>query len=422
MSNHQTSRRRRDGLLALRWFVHVVFICMVIVWAAHPEDPSRLFRRLMFPCTGLFIMVMAIPAIRGKVLALLRSRLRVADLILWNLLLGFVLCELLLRGIGGLMSSPLLASPNAGSDRRIHLWRGRPHGTFNGKTLNALGLFDDDFQVERQAGVRRVAALADSFGVGVVPFEQNFLTLLDEYVDASCETEVLNFGIATLGPTDYLHLWRTEVRRYDPDQVLLCFFVGNDIEKQRHRRSILHTDSMLIFTMFKRLRAVSGEARNWEVMKPERPTFSEGAFREIELDRLAFCKRKLGDREGKAYEATFRVLKTISDEIGPRLCVAIVPDEFQVNDALYESLVGDRAGEYERRLPNKRLAEFFDRLGIPHLDLLEPLLLAQRDAPTYKPRDTHWNRLGNEVAARALADWLGDLPQARGGTDHDPSG
>ena len=81
---------------------------------------------------------------------------------------------------------------------------------------------------------------------------------------------------------------------------------------------------------------------------------------------------------------------------------------FQVNDALFESLLG-RVREptaYDRFYPQRRIGEWCAERRISVLDLLEPLRSAEATTTTYRPRNTHWNARGNRVAGEELATFL----------------
>jgi hypothetical protein len=313
--------------------------------------------------------------------------------------------EIALRVSSHLSDSPLLAPPNANAQERIAQWRGRPGAELNGKRLNALGFMDDEFQLAKPDDVRRVAAFGDSFAIGVVPYAENFLTLLDDGLDARQPTEVMNLGIVSTGPEDYLYLWRTEVRPYRPDLVLLCIFVGNDIRAPRES-SLLHRDSLLAFAVPGRLWSVSHQPTAPATPSPEAATFDEASFLDVERDRIALCRRAPDAKTQRAWQVTLSILGHIADETGPALRVAIIPDEYQVNDALFATLAAGHESDFDREDPQRRLAAWCAERGVPCLDLLPALREAERDEHTYKPRDTHWNARGNRVAALCLAQWL----------------
>ena len=99
-------------------------------------------------------------------------------------------------------------------------------------------------------------------------------------------------------------------------------------------------------------------------------------------------------------------MREISEEVGDRLRVVIIPSEFQVNDAPFAALVQDEAERFDRDMPTRRLRAFLEAEEIPYLDLLEPLREAEAGGLTYWPRDTHWNERGNRVAADEITRWL----------------
>ena len=62
-----------------------------------------------------------------------------------------------------------------------------------------------------------------------------------------------------------------------------------------------------------------------------------------------------------------------------------------------------------------------ESLDVPVLDLAPALREAEWQSPTYHLRGAHWNRRGNEAAARAVTEWLATqlpsqaMPQGAGG-------
>jgi hypothetical protein len=322
-----------------------------------------------------------------------------------NAILFLLLAEGSLRLISRWSDSSLLVSPTAKSEERMPRWRGKPGTPARGGWFNSLGFLDEEFSRERTPGVRRMVALGDSFAVGVVPYQDNFLTLLDGLLDQSIETEVYNFGIPATGPEDYLYLYRKEARLYRPDLVLLCLFVGNDIRPIR-RASPLHRDSLLFFNVIRRLGVLGGDRFTATWQKQDQPTFTQDEFLEIERGRMKIVRRSLDARRRRAYAHTFQALNEILLEVGDRLRIVLIPDEFQVNEALFRSLAGGAESEFELERPQRVLREFLDERGVLYLDLLPVLREAERVERTYKPRDTHWNVRGNRVAGEAIADWL----------------
>lgn len=395
----------RPVVRALHVAVLIALATLVVTWIAGPRSPSRFFRVAIAVGLGAWAITLAIPPLR-------RVADRIADRVLRPItavagigIATLVLAEVALRAVAATSSSPILAPIDATAAAHLAHWRGRPHQPFLGGRLNAEGFFDDEFTVERTPGVRRIVALADSFGPGIVPLAQNFLTLVDEGLDATTPTEVYNFGVPAINPGDYLYLWNTDAVRYAPDLVLVCVFVGNDFDV-RKSRSLLHADALMSVTVVKRLLASKGGERGRGAGASEPIAMTETAFLDVERARARICEREPSRKTRRRYESTLDVLAQMHDAIGDKLRIVVIPDEFQVNDALWQSIVGDRADRFDRDRPQRVLADFFGARGVPCLDLLPALRAAEAGGRTYAPRDTHWNARGNRVAADAIVAWL----------------
>ncbi len=137
--------------------------------------------------------------------------------------------------------------------------------------------------------------------------------------------------------------------------------------------------------------------------------FSESQFLDIEARRLEICRHPEPDLLEKKWDRALNRMDAIAQlckKAGVRCAVVLIPDEFQVNDKVFEA-ARNTAGVGEADLildhPQKRLRDFFAARGTPCLDLLP---VFQRNPGAYAPRDTHWNVRGNHLAAEAIAHWL----------------
>jgi hypothetical protein len=93
------------------------------------------------------------------------------------------------------------------------------------------------------------------------------------------------------------------------------------------------------------------------------------------------------------------------------ICVLLIPDEFQVEDAVWNDVLEDTRGtSLDRDHPQRVLLPWFAEHGIEVLDLLPILrqvpLLADGRRHLYHLRDTHFNARGNRAAGEALAKFL----------------
>ncbi len=106
-----------------------------------------------------------------------------------------------------------------------------------------------------------------------------------------------------------------------------------------------------------------------------------------------------------------QVFERMRAECGARpFGVLLIPDEFQVEDALWAEL---ELEGLERDRPQRLLAAELGRRGIPVLDLLPVLrgtaALGDGRRHVYHLRDTHWNARGNRAAGEALAGFVRGL-------------
>ncbi|MDJ0847490.1 MAG: hypothetical protein QNK04_03810 [Myxococcota bacterium] len=357
-----------------------------------------------------------------------------ARLVVANLVATLLLGELALAAYARIRPHPLLAS---GSDpvRRMDALRLSPGEPYFGFPANSGGYYDVEF-TRGGPNTLVVAVLADSFGVGVVPYRFNFVTVAEDLLRERLghryeRIELQNFAVSGVGLNEQAFLLEREVLRWRPDRVVLTVFVGNDIHvdprfgetEARDRRSLLRwriwgVPGSLWLLAKEGARATpatgmarSGEAAPEHVRDPAResPTYRPETFLRLESRRFEVCDPDSPDTEA-AYQALFRGLAHFHERLGDRLLVLVVPDEFQVNDALHAELVAraPQRAAWPRDRPQQRIAGFCRRQGIACLDLLPALRHAERRARTYHLRDTHWNARGNAVAGRALAGALAE--------------
>ncbi len=294
-------------------------------------------------------------------------------------------------------------------------FRAAPHAPDFGSRLNAGGFKDLEFGAKR-AGTYRIVALGDSFAFGIVPYEANYLTLLERGLqEQGLDVEVLNMGIPSIGPVAYLDLLRDEALPLEPDMVLLSFFIGNDFYETKRRRKYYTYSAVLMSARYVYFRLTRYEGRipsGAGEYCDDCPTFNEEAYLEIEKKRSTVFVLDDPDFDQMSAAAT-DYLTTIRDVCRERdipLLVAMLPDEMQVNEDLRRTVMAmqpvARADGWDTRRPNRVLAERLDEAQIRFLDLLPDLQRASQAERVYRPRDTHWNLAGNRVAAAALEPWV----------------
>ncbi len=418
----------------------ILYLCAFAVvgtWLLPSAKPGHLFRAFLLWAAALLLLLLLLRALSAGVRAALASKwMRRIDLLLGNLLLAALLLEPGLRGLAAVTHNPLLSRPDMSAVKRIEDQR-LPRGvTRLGYPVNRDGYYDTEFARARAPGTLRVLGVGDSFAVGMVPYPRNVLTLLEDDMSRRLKrpVEILNVGLEGLGPQEYLHQIRTLGPAYDCDFTLVLFFVGNDILVRDKRtpgdlgRCLLTAEWWYVGMLSRRLARVAGELlraegaslsaehRGGDIFDESRPTFGEGHFLHLEHQRMAVCAVPQTPDVRAAYAAAKASLVELRDAAGGRVLVALLPDEFQVNDALWREVrttFGLRESDYDRFRPQRELADFCAAQGIACVDLLPALRAAEGEARTYLPRDTHWNTRGNRVAAGEVAAALAQALPAK---------
>ena len=279
---------------------------------------------------------------------------------------------------------------------------------------NNLGYPGKDFVIDKRPGVRRLAVLGDSFAVGpAVPFADNFLTLLETQLPG---VEVYNFGISSTGPREYQTALQEDVWQFQPDLVMVCVFVGNDITESLATPHGMSLQKHALYQFVTRAGRMFHERARQPVLSiasaPDqfpRPSLAEETFREIEARRLLVCQVPPPAGIEKKWQQALAHLKQIVNNCESRrapLAFVLIPDEFQVNAAVLIPALWDAhlsRQDVDLDLPQRRLRAFCADHKVPCLDLL-PFLEGVPD--TYAVRDTHWNVRGNHLAAEKIAPWL----------------
>ena len=346
----------------------------------------------------------------------------------WNVVIIFVVTFLLLEGSFRLYHqiSPVFIFPD-NSDNRF---RNKPFDyDYDDFRLNSRGFKDIEPQDPKPQGSIRIAGIGDSFVYGVVPYKHNFLTLLEEKLN-SIEREryeVLNMGIPRTSPREYYSVLVKEALPLKPDVALICIFIGNDFIEVS-RKPVLHHSFVISAAryVFDWLRYVE-PTKAYSVRShyvDEAPSFSEAYFLEIELMRAEVydqSNRMLSERLPRVMTWVDEI-KTVCENNGIQLFIMLMPDELQVNTELQTRVQEklevdkDKKDKLDFDRPNKLLADELRMRNLRYLDLLEPFRLRTRDVPLYKPRDTHWNIAGNQLAADLLYDFLHAAIDERQGT------
>lgn len=427
--------QRPFGLLRA-WFVLAVACWVAFLSLVHPIEWPW-----MEAGVGIGFGLCAWATLLAGVVSRLPPRiLRALDVLSFTLAASVLGLEVGLRSVAAIHPTQVLARTSDMPADVVRSLRAAPGSIHIGFPCNRGGHYDDEF-VERKAGERLVVVIGDSFSFSIVPHDDHYTTVCERILGLPVD----NMGIASTGPPEYLSLLVDEARPLDPDVVVIGLFVGNDLvlgRRTRNRwlelaRPWIDRDSVLLWLVPRRLGRIAEERRHageGGLGKPpgeyrpriedalslrrsmpwladpllEPGTFSEDGFRRLEVGRaLQNCTAGFS-----ALADCLGALRAIKNAAGTtRIAVMLIPDEFQVEDAVWEGVVADpRAKDLDRERPQKVMLPWLADQGFEVLDLL-PLLraappLADGRKHVYHLRDTHFNVRGNRIAGEALAEFL----------------
>lgn len=289
-------------------------------------------------------------------------------------------------------------------------------------SANSLGYPGPEYPQQKEPGTLRVLVVGDAFtSAEGVDTDQAWPRLLEADLAARLperKVEVLNFAITGYGPNQYAAVVETFVPLYQPDLILIGFFVNDYLDvqwsDQEFRDSIgfglpaqdgwYAVGTLSHLRQYARLRVVDPLV---ELLR-RRPR-SYGYF----LGHFAFLERDRADLWETGRELVAERLAQIAilaDEAGARVILAMIPAPVQVCGpdqlAYYPRYVDlDDATRFDTKQPQRLTKELADDLGLVYYDLRPPLLSTSEACP-YQPRNIHWTAAGHRAVASYLAEAL----------------
>jgi hypothetical protein len=295
---------------------------------------------------------------------------------------------------------------------------------------NRQGNRDAPVAIPKPPGVFRILLIGDSFTVGANVQEADaYGQVLEGLLNASGKQqfEVVNTGVGGWNPFQYAQFLEHYGAQYEPDLVLVGLFVGNDVYLDQ-----FSVDQTLTAVMGRRVtrEAAAKPAIGLRVWvyehshiyralissKPEdesyvRPEGDCAAFTDI---YIAIQKQRLPAHFARPSPELLGVMdnsiteigkmQLLSEQLGARLVVVIIPDENQLNPALQGRIIpAAQLADYDFDMPQHYLRKRFAEQGIPTLDLLD---VFRNDARCLYMNDTHWVPAGHALVAEQIYEFL----------------
>ena len=296
-------------------------------------------------------------------------------------------------------------------------------------------LTDDVFNKKKD--VVRILGLGDSFSVYLRDKKQNYNNFLQQKFIGSGrgDVEIVNAGMEAMGPGYYWHILNKLGDLFKPDLVLVGFFVGNDFEEAdfsvyignfisepkdlikrysrydqfRHLR--LYRLLKNKYTRYREAQLKAQEAKR----QPSQPvgTFSQATFLEVEKKRSwMFDKNnwELLNQQWRECSEIILKMKDWCDRRKIKLVIAILPEQFQVDQALREAVLTKYKHIAEENLdlsyPDNLIVDFCRTHNINCLDMLGQFQSRGKPGSCIPLNDSHWNEAGNRLAADLIFEYL----------------
>ena len=340
-------------------------------------------------------------------------------------------------------------------------WRNKPGATvrYNRReyqtevTINALGFRDVERSAKKPAGRPRALLLGDSFIEGyAVERDETLTRRLESVASASgCPVDVVNAGVHGYS-TDQEALWyHAEGEPLGADIVGIAVYYNDFIHNIRDRYAIslkplleLREGSLVPVNTPLPERKIPGD--DVALTPPSARRIEGSALKTLVLERLfsgaprwydrlarmglvetyvpdsipdelrVYRKGNRNPEVERAWERTAEILGWLSETVRARNARPVlihIPARLEISDRAFDLTMLRYGLDREAWDPGRvreRLLEIAAQKGFAFLDLTPGLrastgLLA---GDPYFPYDGHWNRMGHDVAARSLFDFLKD--------------
>lgn len=292
--------------------------------------------------------------------------------------------------------------------------------------VNSHGHRDVEVTLKKPPDIFRILVLGDSFTVGAnVRQEEAYPKVLEKRLQSvyGPRIQVVNSGVGGWDPFQYAQYFEHYGYQFEPDLILIGFFVGNDTFSDLSTTSQLGTAILghriskeASARPFIKLQVSLYEHSNLARLLLNRGPLAAETFNRkqcddftaqylvIQRERMANHLRYDHSRREKAQPALNQI-RRIRDLAGSiPVIIALLPDENQVNQTLQTRILqANQIPEYDFKMPQSMLIEMFGEIGIPTIDVL-PAVLA--DHRCLYMNDTHWTPEGHELAASVIFEEL----------------
>ena len=276
--------------------------------------------------------------------------------------------------------------------------------------INSNGLRDYEYTKERTSNKYRIAMVGDSVIEGYhVKLEKTIPKLLENRLNKEGNYEVINFGFTGYGLIPLAVLIEEEISDYNPDAIILNYYIGNDLnkiasgtfnkfpydfwDKNKHeslKKELYKKDRITMLKSFiKRNSMIHYFIRKNFIFESEK----EGSISGNEIYMEEYGNYISGNVV--VTHSIMSFLKEFADERGIEFFVVLVPAREQVNPE-------PQIEGYDIEKPQKILRRILESSEINYVDILQELREIKEEI--YFKNDDHFNERGNEEATKLIHD------------------
>jgi len=288
---------------------------------------------------------------------------------------------------------------------------------------NSYGFRDTEYQISRQAGVKRVIVLGDSYTWGWgVEQEETFCEIAER---AMKNTEFINLGHNAYGTAQEYLIFKKWGIKFSPDLTVLAFYY-NDLDdnySESLKRPLFRLEKGNLVLKNRPKPFKSAIKKFWQ---KNFLLYNFIDYRVAMLKQLSLSKpskvrhgfkacfyRNYSERTNAAWDLTKTLLMKIDELTHHRLLIMYIPYRLQVEHKAYQKvLAASHVDEKEIDIlhPNKILKSFSEDHGIPFLDLTPYFRKAnEEDILLYFKHDGHLTKDAHELAAQKLREQIEKL-------------
>lgn len=315
--------------------------------------------------------------------------------------------------------------------------------------INSQGLRDREHEKVKPENTFRIAILGDSFAEAFqVPMEETFWAVIPDKLKqciavGNRKIETINFGVHGYGTAQQLITLRQQVWDYNPDLIILAFFLGNDIinnsrklEYGQNRPFLNYENGELIPDMsFRELTVINTNrysvsfvdrlpawlVNNSRILQLAKKVEIERKRRQLSKDFNLLIANNFKQPPDEVWQQAWQVTEAAIAQMAKEVktnetdfFLVIIPDAKQVHyDPLDRKRYMKENNIEDFLYPNKRIEGWGDRHNFPVLDLAKPFqTYAESNQVCLHGFENavlcngHWNPEGHQLAGEKIAERL----------------